>query len=90
MAERRRVKVSVTVDPELLEAVDAFVEAHPDHDRSKVFDEALYLWYSRRQAEEIEAQVAATESPAEKEDREAWRRIRAEAAGRVFQRDDRA
>ncbi len=90
MVERRRAKVSVTVDPDLLEAVDTFVERHPDLDRSKVFDEALYLWYARRQAEAMEAQFAAAESPTEEEDRAAWRHVRAAAARRVFRSGDRA
>jgi metal-responsive CopG/Arc/MetJ family transcriptional regulator len=42
----RRVKVGVTVDRELLGQVDAFVATHPEADRSKIFNEALYLWYA--------------------------------------------
>ena len=43
--QRRRTKVSVSVDPRLLDIVDAYVEAHPQLDRGRVFDEALSLWY---------------------------------------------
>src|SRR5207247_8464001 len=35
-----RVKVSVTVDPHLLNAVDSFVREHDDLDRSKVIEQA--------------------------------------------------
>jgi len=85
-AERRRVKVSVTVEPDLLRAVDAFVQAHEGSDRSKVFDEALYLWYARQQQEAMEAQFAAVPSTEEREERAAWRRIQAAAAERIFRR----
>ena len=37
--------MSISVDPKLLEVVDAYVEAHPALDRGRVFDEALSLWY---------------------------------------------
>ncbi len=40
---RRRVKVSATIDPRLLRAIDRYVRAHPGSDRSKVIDQALWL-----------------------------------------------
>ena len=83
--ERRRVKVSVTVEPELLKAVDSFVGSHPGLDRSKVFDEALYEWYGRRQEEAMAAQFTAPASPAERDERQIWRQIRSTAAARRFQ-----
>jgi metal-responsive CopG/Arc/MetJ family transcriptional regulator len=44
MGQRHRVKISATVDPELLDGVDAYIREHPGRDRSKVIDEALMLW----------------------------------------------
>jgi hypothetical protein len=38
---RTRAKISVTVDPVLLKAVDAYVAEHVGQDRSKVVDVAL-------------------------------------------------
>jgi len=84
---RRPVKVSVTAAPELLQAVDSFVREHADLDRSKVFDDALMLWYARRQDEAMEEQFSAPASPAEQAEHEAWRRIRRAAAERTFSRD---
>ena len=43
VSERHRVKISATVDPHLLRAVDAFVNEHSGFDRSKIIDEALRL-----------------------------------------------
>lgn len=83
---RHRVKVSVTVDPLLLRALDDFVARHPGVDRSKVFDEALYLWYARQQEAEIAAQHRAPQSADEQEERQEWRRIQAAASERLFRR----
>ena len=34
VAERQRAKISATVDPDLLKAVDAYVDQHPEQDRA--------------------------------------------------------
>jgi hypothetical protein len=44
-AARRRSKVTVSVDPRLLEVVDSYLDAHPGVDWGRIFDQALYLWY---------------------------------------------
>jgi len=76
-----RVKVSVTLDPELLGAVDGFVQSHPGQDRSKVIDQALKHWYSQRQETEMEAQYSHSDEGIGPE-RKAWRAIRRAAASR--------
>ncbi|TAN33940.1 hypothetical protein EPN29_04715 [bacterium] len=80
-----RVKVSVTVDPNLLDAVDGFVQDHPGQDRSKVIDQALHQWYARQQELAMEAQYANPEQPIASEQR-AWRSIRRSAAARRLSR----
>ena len=74
-----RVKVSVTLDPGLLEAVDGFVQDHPGQDRSKVIDQALQQWYARQQDIAMEAQYAQSDHAAASE-QTAWRAIRRAAA----------
>lgn len=85
-AMRQRVKISATVDPHLLKAVDDFVAAHDEFDRSKVLDEALRLWYAREQERAMEEQFAGPMSPEEQEERAAWRQIQAAATERIFGR----
>lgn len=80
----RRVKISVTVDPALLKEVDRFVSKHPEQDRSKVVNEALFLWYAREEERAIAEQYAAPQSELEKEELAAWHRIQAAAAERIF------
>ena len=73
-----RIKVSVTVDPDLLNAVDSFVREHDELDRSKVIEQALTLWSAAQQETAMEQQFAGPlESPAE---RSAWRAVRRASA----------
>src|ERR1700736_5931588 len=82
----RRVKVSVTVDPALLEAVDLYVQRHDDLDRSKVMDAALEQWYATRQDEAMAEQFAAQPKRLGPELR-GWRTVRRTAAARRLNRN---
>lgn len=79
-----RVKVSVSVDPVLLRAVDEFVQTHEGVDRSKVIDEALGLWSAARQDEAMAAQFASPDEPTA--ERSAWRATRRAGATRRLHR----
>jgi Arc/MetJ-type ribon-helix-helix transcriptional regulator len=81
-----RVKVSITLDPLLVRDVDAYVEAHPDADRSKVVDEALKLWSAAQQRSAMELQFA-DEGEADPAELSAWHQVRREAARRKLRRD---
>jgi hypothetical protein len=76
-----RAKISATVDPLLLQAVDEYVRAHPGLDRSTIIDEALALWYAREQEHAMAAQFAA-ESEVDQDEWGSWRAIRRAAATR--------
>lgn len=78
---RRRPKVTATLDPELLAAVDAHVAAHPDLARSAVIDQALRLWRARELESAMARQFAEPDEvrPAE---RAAWDAIRRAVTGR--------
>jgi metal-responsive CopG/Arc/MetJ family transcriptional regulator len=80
-----RVKVSVTLDPGLLEAVDGFVQDHPGQDRSKVIDQALQQWYARQQDIAMEAQYAQSDEAIASE-QTAWRAVRRAAVTRRLSR----
>jgi len=83
--DRRRAKISVTVDRGLLRAVDSYVEHHEGLDRSKVIDKALLAWYAARQDEAMIEQYTGT---SEDEDAEyaAWTRIRDAAVSDMLSR----
>jgi hypothetical protein len=79
----RRSRVGVSVDSALLREVDRFVEAHPELDRSIVFDEALGLWSARQQEKAMVEQFTIPLDSVEQVEREAWRKIRKAAAERI-------
>ncbi len=85
-AQKRRVKVGATLDPELVAAVDAHVARHPGLDRSAVIDEALRLWHEREQGAAMQRQLREDAKRYDDPERVAWRRIRDAAAARTFSR----
>jgi Arc/MetJ-type ribon-helix-helix transcriptional regulator len=88
MARRNRPRITVTVDPDMLDEVDAYIEEHEGVDRSEVVDEALRLWYARILEDALTRQHAAPKSPEELAERAAWKRIRAaQLARRSFKED---
>jgi hypothetical protein len=86
---RRRPKITATLDPDLLAAVDAHVAAHPELDRSAVLDQALRLWRAQQLERAMQAQFETPDGvdPAE---RRAWDGLRRAAAVRQFGRHDPA
>lgn len=84
MKERQRAKLSTTVDPALLDAVDRFVADHAAANRSQVIDEALRLWAARERERAIEAQYAVPGLAQEQEEQVAWQQLRRSAAARLF------
>jgi hypothetical protein len=78
---RKRPKVTATLDPELLAAVDAHVAAHPELDRSAVLDEALRLWRTRELERAMDRQFSERDGVSSDE-RMAWDAVRRGAASR--------
>ena len=88
VVNQRRVKISLTIDPVLLQAVDEFVAEHPTSNRSRVVEDALRLWQSRQLEQALEAQYAEPLTDEQEEDMAAWRQIRRAAAQRILMRAD--
>jgi len=84
-SNRKRIKISTTLDPELLGAVDRFFGQHPGSDRSAILDEAIMLWLAQEQDRAMAEQYAG-EGPPDHE-AQAWRSIQRAAAQRIFDRD---
>jgi hypothetical protein len=85
---RRRAKISVTLDPALLNAIDLYVQRHADLDRSKVMESALQHWYRGRQDDAMIAQFSRPD-PVESSGQGSWRRIRRAAVSRKLKRPAR-
>jgi hypothetical protein len=77
----RKEKVTVSVSPELLRAVDSYVSDNDSLSRSAVFEEALQLWTStfmdKFDANYYKNQAHELNDPA-------WSRITTEAAKRIW------
>jgi Arc/MetJ-type ribon-helix-helix transcriptional regulator len=76
-----RAKVSLSLDPSLIQEVDAYVASNEGADRSKVVDQALYLWSEAQQRHAMELQFA-DEADADRDELAAWRQVRRQAADR--------
>jgi len=81
---RYRVKISATVDPDLLAEVDRFVRESPRYSRSRVIDDALHLWRRNELDRQMAAQYEAPLSDAEQDEMADWRRIRRAAATKAL------
>jgi hypothetical protein len=86
MVQRHRVKISATLDPELVASVDAYVREHPESNRGKILDEALMLWLAQEQERAMEEQYAATDDIPEDELRQ-WYAVLAANAQTMLRRD---
>ena len=81
-ADDRRVKVSLSLDPAVVEYLDAYVAARPAINRSRVVELAVREFRQRQIEAELEAQYAEPEPEEIQQELEDWRRIRRAAARR--------
>ena len=89
-ADERRGKISVSVDPDLLRAVDAFIQQHPETTRSGVVDEALWLWRQRQRDDALIRQYTTPLTPEQESEQAAWNEFhRAATEGVLARADDR-
>ena len=75
-----RFKVSLTLDSDLVAALDGFAQLHPGQNRSKVINLAPQQWCAQQQNIAMETQYAGTEDDVMRAERKAWRAIRRSAA----------
>ena len=87
MRDAVKEKVTVSIDPELVNAVDQEVRAHHVASRSAVVEEALRLWQVEQQRHAIEQGTEAYyRSRSQKEQREdqAWTHLASRHAKRLW------
>ncbi|HZS89955.1 MAG TPA: ribbon-helix-helix domain-containing protein [Chloroflexota bacterium] len=89
-ARERRDKISVSVDPALLEEIDSFIQQHPTVTRSAIIDQALRLWRAQQREEALIRQYTTPLTPEQQDEQEAWHGIYRAAAQEVLEdADDR-
>ena len=87
MRDAVKEKVTVSIDPELVNAVDQEVRVHHADSRSAVVEEALRLWQVEQRRHAIEQGVEHYyRSRSQKEQREdqAWTRLASRHAKRLW------
>ena len=87
MRDAVKEKVTVSIDPDLVHAVDQEVRAHHVGSRSAVVEEALRLWQVEQQRRAIEQGTEAYyRSRSQKEQREdrTWTRLATRHARRLW------
>lgn len=85
---RSKVKVTTTIDSELVEAIDKYLKGEKGCSRSKLIEDILHSWYQEKRKKEIEEKTEdyyRSLSEKEKKEEEDWDRIVAEAARRVWE-----
>jgi predicted HTH domain antitoxin len=80
----RKIKVSLSLDPALVQFLDAYVSAHPLLNRSRVIELAVREFRQRQIELELEAQYAAPEPEDVQRELADWRQIRRAAAQRAL------
>ncbi len=78
--EDKRVKVSLSLDPALVDYLDAYVATGPTLNRSRVVEMAVREFRQRQIEAELEAQYAEPESEEIQRELKDWRHIRRAAA----------
>ena len=78
----RRVKVSLSLDPAVVDYLDAYAAAHPSLNRSRVVEAAVQEFRRRQLEADLEAQYAEPEPDEIRRELEDWRHIRRAAARR--------
>jgi metal-responsive CopG/Arc/MetJ family transcriptional regulator len=63
MGRRAKARITISVDPDMLAEIDAYVREHEGTDRSRVIGEALRGWYANVLRETLIRQDAAPKSP---------------------------
>ena len=80
-------KVTVTLSPDLLRQLDAFLESPEAGSRSRLVEEALRQWLSTQAQKELERQTEEyyrSLSEAERKENEQWTKIAARSAKRLW------
>jgi len=79
---KSKVKVTATVDPDIIDAIDSYLKKTKNRSRSKFIEGILRSWYMEQKRAEIEKKMEkyylSLSEDEKKEDKE-WARIAAES-----------
>lgn len=82
-----KVKVTASLDAELIKAVDVYIKESKTKSRSHLIEDVLRSWYKEQKKQEIESQIEqyylSLSNEEQKEDRQ-WRKIAAKSARHLW------
>ena len=79
---KTKVKITTTIDPDIVRAIDSYLEKNKTRSRSKFIEDILRSWYMEQKRNEVEKKVEEyylSLSKEEKEEDRGWTRIAAES-----------
>jgi metal-responsive CopG/Arc/MetJ family transcriptional regulator len=82
-----KVKVTASLDAELVKAIDEFLKESGDRSRSQLIEDALRKWQKGQKREEIESQIEEyylSLSDKEREEDRNWREIATQSAHHLW------
>ena len=83
-----KVKVTATIDPDIICAIDSYLKKTKNRSRSKFIEDILRSWYIEQKKAEIEKRIEeyylSLSEDEKKEDKE-WTKIAAESAKNLWE-----
>ena len=83
-----KVKVTTSLDADLVKAIDTFLKASKARSRSQLIEDVLYKWHREQIKREIESQVEEyylSLSDEERKEERQWTKITALSAHRLWE-----
>ena len=83
-----KVKVTASLDAELVETIDEFLRESGDRSRSQLIEDALRKWQKEQQRQKIESQIEEyylSLSDKEREEDRNWRKLAAQSAHHLWE-----
>jgi len=85
---KSKVKVTATIDPDIIDAIDSYLKKTKNRSRSKFIEDILRSWYMEQKRTEIEKKMEkyylSLSEDEKKEDKE-WTKIAAESAKNLWE-----
>ena len=83
-----KVKVTATLDRNLVKALDEFLEKSETRSRSQLIEDVLHKWYKSKKMREIESQIEAYYLSLSNEDQEEdrpWAEVASQSAHHLWE-----
>jgi len=85
---KSKVKVTATIDPDIIDAIDSYLKKTKNRSRSKFIEDILRSWYMEQKRTEIEKKMEkyylSLSEDEKKEDKE-WTKIAAESLKNLWE-----